>query len=103
VRRGGVVPPLAPLYHGPYKVLQAGSKFFTISLGGLWYQRCRRLEVVLHAVRSQRPMFYHGLCWRGPLWRTYSYCIIVVTCQLHVDLMRQYMRRKSSNYQYPRI
>ncbi len=34
VRRGGVVPPLAPLYHGPYKVLQAGDKFFTISLGG---------------------------------------------------------------------
>ncbi len=34
VRRGGVMPPLAPLYHGPYKVLQAGDKFFTISLGG---------------------------------------------------------------------
>jgi hypothetical protein len=34
VRRGGVVPPLAPLYHGPYKVLQAREKFFTISLGG---------------------------------------------------------------------
>ena len=32
VRRGGVVPPLAPLYHGPYKVLQAGEKFFTNSL-----------------------------------------------------------------------
>ncbi len=34
VRRGGVVPPLAPLYHGPYKVLEAGKKFFTISLRG---------------------------------------------------------------------
>jgi hypothetical protein len=34
MRRGGVVLPLAPLYHGPYMVLQAGSKFFTISLGG---------------------------------------------------------------------
>ncbi len=34
VRRGGMVPPLAPLYHGLYRVLQAGSKFFTISLGG---------------------------------------------------------------------
>jgi hypothetical protein len=34
VRRGGVVPLLVPLYHGPYKVLQAGDKFFTISLGG---------------------------------------------------------------------
>ncbi len=29
-----MVPPLAPLYHGPYKVLQAGDKLFTISLGG---------------------------------------------------------------------
>jgi hypothetical protein len=34
VQRGGVVPPLAPLYHGPYKVLEAGKKFFTISLRG---------------------------------------------------------------------
>jgi hypothetical protein len=34
LRRGGLVQPLAPLYHGPYKMLQAGRKFFTISLGG---------------------------------------------------------------------
>jgi hypothetical protein len=34
VSRGGVVPPSAPLYHGPYKVLEAGKKFFTISLRG---------------------------------------------------------------------
>ncbi len=34
VRCGGMVPPLALLYHRPYKVLQAGSKFFTINLGG---------------------------------------------------------------------
>ncbi len=31
---GGVVPPLAPVYHGPSKVLKGGSEFFTISLGG---------------------------------------------------------------------
>jgi len=34
VRRGGVIPPLAPLYHGPYKVVEPGRKFFVISLGG---------------------------------------------------------------------
>jgi hypothetical protein len=33
VRRGGVVPPLAP-FIGPCRVLEAGKKFFTISLGG---------------------------------------------------------------------
>jgi hypothetical protein len=31
VRRCGMVP---PLYHWPYKVLQAETKFFTISIGG---------------------------------------------------------------------
>ena len=34
IRRGGVVPPLSPLYHGPYRVLEAGEKFFTIEVGG---------------------------------------------------------------------
>ena len=34
IRRGGTVPPLAPLYHGPYKVLAPGKKFFKVSLGG---------------------------------------------------------------------
>jgi transposase InsO family protein len=34
VRRGGVVPPLAPLYQGPYAVLQSGPKFFRIMIGG---------------------------------------------------------------------
>jgi transposase InsO family protein len=34
VRRGGVVPPLAPLYAGPYKVIQPGPKFFLVDIGG---------------------------------------------------------------------
>jgi hypothetical protein len=34
VRRGNMVPHLAPLYHGIYKVLEVGKKFFIISLGG---------------------------------------------------------------------
>jgi hypothetical protein len=34
VRCGGMVLPLAPLNHEPYKVLEAGEKFFTISLSG---------------------------------------------------------------------
>ena len=34
VRRGGQTPPLAPLYSGPYEVLEAGRKVFKISVGG---------------------------------------------------------------------
>jgi hypothetical protein len=34
VRCGNMVPHLATLYHGIYKVLEAGKKFFIISLGG---------------------------------------------------------------------
>jgi hypothetical protein len=34
VKCGGMVPPLAPLYHRLYKVLEDRKKFFTISLGG---------------------------------------------------------------------
>ena len=34
VRRDGHVPPLEPLYHGPYKVLSAGEKVFLVSVGG---------------------------------------------------------------------
>jgi hypothetical protein len=30
IRRGGVIPPLAPLYHGPYAVLEAGEKTFRL-------------------------------------------------------------------------
>ena len=34
IRKGGVVPPLSPLYQGPYKVLQRTGKYFKIELGG---------------------------------------------------------------------
>jgi hypothetical protein len=34
VRRGGQTPPLAPLYSGPYEVLEAGRKVFRINVGG---------------------------------------------------------------------
>ena len=91
VRRGSVVPPLAPLYHGPYKVLQAGDKFFTISLGGredtVSVDRLKPHlggpvvpEVVLHAVLPQWPLISRGPCWGGPLWRTHSDYSIVVVC-----------------------
>ena len=33
VRRGGCVPPLVPVYSGPYRVQHAGPKFFAIQLG----------------------------------------------------------------------
>jgi hypothetical protein len=35
IRRGGVVPPLAPLYHDPFGVLEAGEKTFRLLIGGL--------------------------------------------------------------------
>jgi hypothetical protein len=34
VRRGGVIPPLSPLYMGPYKVLSRSEKVFSLSMGG---------------------------------------------------------------------
>jgi transposase InsO family protein len=34
VRRGGVAPPLAPTYSGPYKVARAGPKCFLLEIGG---------------------------------------------------------------------
>ena len=39
VRRGGALPPLAPLYAGPYRVLARQAKFFRLEIGG-------RMEVV---------------------------------------------------------
>ncbi len=33
VRRGGVIPPLQPLYDGPYTVLRRGPRSFTIRVG----------------------------------------------------------------------
>ncbi len=33
VRRGGVVPPLEPLYQGPYRVIRRTSKFFLLQIG----------------------------------------------------------------------
>jgi hypothetical protein len=34
VRKGGTVPPLSPLYQGPYKVLGRREKFFKLEVGG---------------------------------------------------------------------
>jgi transposase InsO family protein len=34
VRRRGVVPPLSPLYQGPYRVLEKSQKFFSLEVGG---------------------------------------------------------------------
>jgi hypothetical protein len=34
VRKGGTVPPLSPLYQGPYKVLERRDKFFKLEVGG---------------------------------------------------------------------
>jgi hypothetical protein len=34
VKKGGVVPPLAPLYQGPFAVIKSGPKFFHVSIGG---------------------------------------------------------------------
>jgi len=34
VRRGGVAPPLSPVYLGPYRVLDRSAKFFTLDVGG---------------------------------------------------------------------
>jgi len=34
VRRGGVAPPLAPAYSGPYRVLRRHAKFFILEVGG---------------------------------------------------------------------
>jgi len=34
VRCGGVIPPLSPLYTGPYKVLTRSEKVFSLSMGG---------------------------------------------------------------------
>lgn len=33
IRRDGHVPPLSPLYHGPYRVISTGAKFFTLQIG----------------------------------------------------------------------
>ena len=34
IRRGGTVPPLQPLYVGPYRVLSSGQKCFLLEIGG---------------------------------------------------------------------
>jgi hypothetical protein len=34
IRRGGVAPPLAPVYMGPYKVLDRSEKVFQVLIGG---------------------------------------------------------------------
>ncbi len=34
VRRGSTLPPLSPLYVGPYEVLERADNFFRIAVGG---------------------------------------------------------------------
>jgi hypothetical protein len=34
LRRGGTLPPLSPLYVGPYEVLKRADKFFWLAVGG---------------------------------------------------------------------
>jgi hypothetical protein len=34
IKRGGSGPPLAPVYSGPYVVVQSGAKFFVVEVGG---------------------------------------------------------------------
>jgi cleavage and polyadenylation specificity factor subunit 1 len=34
IRKGGTLPPLAPPYEGPYKVVERGPKFFRLDIGG---------------------------------------------------------------------
>ena len=34
MRRGGALPPLAPLYVGPYEVLERADKYFRLAVGG---------------------------------------------------------------------
>ncbi len=34
MQRGGTLPPLSPLYVGPYEVLERADKFFRIAVGG---------------------------------------------------------------------
>jgi hypothetical protein len=33
IRQGGVIPPLSPLYQGPYRVISRNSKFFNLEVG----------------------------------------------------------------------
>ena len=35
MRRGGTIPPLAPVYSGPFRVLHAGPKVFTLEVGAM--------------------------------------------------------------------
>ncbi len=34
MRRGGAIPPLSPLYVGPFRVKERASKFFKLEVGG---------------------------------------------------------------------
>ena len=35
MQRGGTIPPLVPVYSGPYRVLHAGPKVFTLEVGAM--------------------------------------------------------------------
>ncbi len=90
------MPPLAPLYHGPYKVLQAGDKFFTISLGGredTVSVDCLKPHLGGPVVPAEPPArgrpppsavaAASNQPWgKGALWRTHSDYNIVVVCML---------------------
>ncbi len=90
VRKGGVVPPLSPLYQGPYKVLDRREKFFKLEIGGrpevgsvdrlnlilarLWLLRLLlSREVVPRDQVQWRPSSHHlRPPLGGPLWRMES-------------------------------
>ncbi len=86
VRRGGVVPPLEPLYLGPYQVLDNGPKVFRLAIGGRAESvSVDRLKPHLGTadVMLQRPrprevssLVLPGQHWRGAMWQQQNQEII---------------------------
>ncbi len=67
----------------------------SLTFEGLWYLQCLRPGVVLHRSRSQRALFYQGLCWRGPLWRTHMNCTVFVIRHYICLLIPHYMSKRN--------